>query len=281
VDNNSLTQNHYSKNLKKMKKGNLFNSYLRQLESENYSNFTPMYSGSPAEQMMYADATAAPTVMESCVQEVAASDPYVLTITNSNTSTSLTAVIFGAYANTNSAVTNWGSDVGITITPSSGATYYALLAQSMSNPFMIYSWRLDADTIAQLSQTLYVNYTNAGNGKLARIPINMNVRRNLYYNSDKGLEFVYPIKVDGNTYFTITILASSSLTLTMFPQAVADQTQALGGNVARLTKEYQIPQMSVMPMVTDVNQQTISNVPSRIVGTRYAPPVNWQTMSQK
>lgn len=265
-----------------MKKGNLFNSYLRQLESENYSNFTPMYSGYPAEQMMYADATAAPTVMESCVQEVAASDPYVLTITNSSTSNNLVATLFGGYVNSDTkTVTNFGNSTDLTITPASGASYYALLMQSMSNPFMIYSWRLDADTVSQLSQTLYVNYTNAGNGKLARIPINMNVRRNLYYNSDKGLEFVYPIKVDGNTYFTITILAKSSLTLTMFPQAVADQTQALGGNVARLTKEYQIPQMSVMPMVTDVNQQTISNVPARIVGTRYAPPVNWQTMPQK
>jgi hypothetical protein len=280
VDNNSLTQNHYSKNLKKMKKGNLFNSYLRQLESENYSNFTPMYSGSPAEQMMYADATAAPTVMESCVQEVAASDPYVLTITNSSTS-NLVATLFGGYVNTyDPKVDNYGNDGSITITPASGASYYALLMQSMSNPFMIYSWRLDADSVAQLSQALYVNYTNAGNGKLARIPINMNVRRNLYYHSDRGLEFVYPIKVDGNTYFTITILKESSLTLTMFPMVVADMTQALGGNVARMTKEYQIPQMSAQQVAT-VDQQTISNVPSRIVGTRYAPPVNWQTMSQK
>jgi hypothetical protein len=252
-----------------MKKGNLFNSYLRQLEKENFSNFTPIYSGQPAEMMMYADATAAPTVMESCVQQVAASDPYVLTITNSNTTASQTAVLFGAYTNMNPDVAgaNFGSDAGITITPSSGSSYFALLAQSMSNPFMIYSWRLDSDTAAQLNQTLYVNYTNAGNGKLARIPINMNVRRNLYYNSSNGLEFVYPIKVDGNTYFTMTILAGGVITVTMFPQAVADLTQTLGGNVARIAKQYDIPQMSVMPMVTEPNLQPISNVPSRIVGT--------------
>jgi len=270
-----------------MKKGNLFNSYLRQLEKENYSNFTPIYSGQPAEQMMYADA--APTVMESCIQEVAASDPYVLTITNTNTAASETAVLFGGYVNTDCSATkpaNFGSGAHISITPASGSSYYSLLAQSMSNPFMIYSWRLDSDSIAQLSQTLYVNYTNAGNGKLARIPINMNVRRNLYYNSDKGLEFVYPIKVDGNTYFTITILAETSLTITMFPQAVADQTQALGGNVARIAKQYDIPQMSVMPMIAEINGTSISNVPSRIVGSRnaygsVAMPTNWQAISQK
>lgn len=265
-----------------MKKGNLFNSYLRQLETENYSRFTPIYTGQPAEQMMYADATAAPTVMESCVQEVAASDPYVLTITNANTSSSVIATLFGGYVNSDAkGVTNYGNDASLTITPASGASYYALLMQSMSNPFMIYSWRLDADTVAQLSQTLYVNYTNAGNGKLARIPINMNVRRNLYYNSDKGLEFVYPIKVDGNTYFTISILAGSSITITMFPQAVADMTQTLGGNVARIAKQYDIPQMSVMPMIAEINGTSISNVPSRIVGSRGAMSSNWQPMPQK
>lgn len=268
-----------------MKKGNLFNSYLRQLEKENYSNFTPIYSGQPAEQMMYADG--APTVMESCIQEVAASDPYILTITNSNTAASETAVLFGGYANSEPKdVTNYGSGNNITITPASGASYYALLMQSMSNPFMIYSWRLDSDTAAQLNQTLYVNYTNAGNGKMARVPINMNVRRNLYYNADNGLEFVYPIKVDGNTYFTMTILAGGVITVTMFPQAVADMTQTLGGNVARIAKQYDIPQMSVMPMVAEINGSTISNVPARIVGSRnaygsVAMPNNWQAISQK
>lgn len=219
--------------------------YLNQVE-ETYSNFD-----SPADNFMYASATPVAPVMASCIQEVQASDPYIFTITNSSSVASAKAVLFGAYSNTNPNVTNYGSDPTITITPSSGSSYFAFLQQMVGNPFMAYTWRLDSNTEGQLNQTLFVNYTNAGNGKSARVPISLVSRRNLFYQNQYGLEFVYPVKVDGNTYFDLTLLKSGVITITIFPKDVADTTQAFGQKT--IAKTYEIPTLSALPTVQASN----------------------------
>lgn len=231
-------------------KNNTLNRYLSQIENESFSNFDAVFSNQPAERQFMADGGAATAPMAACVEQVQASDPYILTITNTNTGSRKKAILFGAYTYLDPAqiLTNYGSEVGITITVGSGSTYWALLMQTAVNPLMIYSWRYETTTAAQFSNTLYVNYTNMGNGKSARVPVPMNVRRNLFYNQNYASEFVYPVGIDGNTYFELYLNASEIVTITLFPQSVADMKQTLSGK--QLAKTYEVPIQSVLPTIS-------------------------------
>jgi hypothetical protein len=234
-------------------KKNFLNRYLSQIETETFSNFDTVFSNQPAERQFMADGGVAAPAMAACIEQVQASDPYIITITNTNTSARKKAILFGAYTYLDPAeiaknANGYGSDVGISITVGSGSSYWALLMQTAVNPLMIYSWRYETTTAAQFSNTLYVNYTNMGNGKSARVPVPMNVRRNLFYNQDYTSEFVYPVGIDGNTYFELYLNASETVTITMFPQTVADMKQALTGR--QVAKTYEVPIQSVLPTIS-------------------------------
>lgn len=231
-----------------MRNKSLFNRYLSQIEEE-HSNFETVFSNIPAERSFMAEGAVAAPAMAACIEQVQASDPYIITLTNTNTGARQKAVLFGAYTylDPTQIAANYGSDAGIQISVGSGSSYWALLMQTAVNPLMIYSWRYETTTAAQFSNTLYVNYTNMGNGKSARVPVPMNVRRNLFYNQNYASEFVYPVGIDGNTYFELYLNAAEVVTITMFPQTVADMKQVLSGK--QVAKTYEVPIQSVLPTI--------------------------------
>lgn len=236
---------------------NLMSKYLSQIEKETQSNEIGR-EVSPAEQFMYVEAAqAAAPMMNNCMTAVREADAYSVTITNGSSVASAKAVLFGTYANSNPTITpRYGSDVNISVTPDSGSSYFAFLQQAMANPFTIYSWRIEANTSAQLNQPLFVVYTNAATGNSARVNIQLSIRRNLFYpgNGQYAMEFIKTINVDGNTQFEVNMLPSGVMTISMFANAVADMKQALANTgTASIAKRFETPVLSYLPTVNANN----------------------------
>lgn len=192
---------------------------------DNYGNFTPDDLTSSADA---GGAAALPV-----------SKPYVLRIENTNVGATVNAILFGF--NTFYGQTNYGNNVAIAITSTTAANYGQLLTQSQNKPFDIAKWRFSCSNTAQLDQTMTISYVDA-NGRTCSDPVTLTNYKDPYQQVNTLLDVNYPVKVDGNTYLTIPMLASAILYLSMFPQGIADQANTLvggGGN-----KGFRIPKLA-------------------------------------
>lgn len=166
------------------------------------------------------------------------SKPYVLRIENTTAGT-LTANIFGF--NTYYGQTNFGNNVGIVITSTTASSYGQLLTQSQNKPFDIAKWRFSCSNTTQLDQTMTCYYVD-GNGRGCFDPVTLTNYKDPYQYQSTVLDVNYPVKVDGNTYLQIPILASAVLFLSMWPQGIADQAARLvGGNA---NKDFRVPKIA-------------------------------------
>ena len=146
--------------------------------------------------------------------------PYIVNIVNS-TGAALTAILFGH--NIYAATANYGSAVGLVVTNAAdpNGSYYQLLSQSATKPFVVNRWRFISSTTSQLSQTMTVTFTEA-NGRRVTLPISLVVHKDAFQNATDSVDVTYPLKIDGDTYLSISIVAGATLTLVMFPSQIAD-----------------------------------------------------------
>jgi hypothetical protein len=199
-----------------MKKASFnFDGYLRESQerfnSMNASEFFPANGG----RMFFADGGAAPAVAPS---------PYQITYDNSVAS-ALTAVAFGL--NKYLLTTNFGTTPGITVTPSqTNISYLMLLQQSASQPFETSLVRVESANTTQVTQVLNVTKVDASGQELTT-PVITQSYKSAYQFQSTLIDVPVKLFIDGNTYVTFTVLASSSVTLTFFPAVKVNTAQAL------------------------------------------------------
>lgn len=184
--------------------------------------------------------------------------PYQLTVVNS-TAGNLTMVIFGNNANLLS--TNFGSSVGLSVTPAqTNITYLQLLQQSASQPFETSLIRVQSTNSSQVTQILTVTVTDA-NGQSATLPIITQSYFSSYQQQSGILDVPYQLKIDGNTSITSTILANTTVTYTFFPAEKVNTAKGLAGQGA--VQVYGNPQVNLGGMTFPKRPTLAGRRPSR------------------
>jgi len=182
---------------------------------------------------------------------VAVSDPYVIQYQNTSTS-DVTAYLFGY--NDYFGETNYNNPAAVVITNLQGGTYGRLIAQSNNKFFKIGKWRFQSATTSQLQQTLTINHVDA-NGKQYSTPLNLSIMRDAYQQQSDILDVTKPVTVDGNTYLTFTLKASTTFVISMFPIAVLSGKAKLNGgaydNTARAPR---LSGKNVAPVIIQTTQ---------------------------
>ena len=152
--------------------------------------------------------------------------PYQVTVVNS-TAGNLTLVLFGQ--NQYLLSTNYGSSVGLSVTPAqTNVSYLQLLQQSASQPFETSLLRVQSTNASQVTQILTVTVTDA-NGQSATLPIITQSYFSSYQQQSGILDVPYQVKIDGNTSITSTILANTTVTYTFFPAEKVNTAKGLAG----------------------------------------------------
>jgi len=152
--------------------------------------------------------------------------PYQVNVTNTTAGT-LTCILFGL--NTYLLTNNFGSSVGVTVTPAqSNVSYLELLQQSASQPFETSLIRIQTSNPSQITQILTLTSKDA-NGQLCQIPIITQSYFSANQFQSTILDVPYPVKIDGNTYLTFPILANTTATYTFFPAEKVNPARNLNG----------------------------------------------------
>ena len=167
--------------------------------------------------------------------------PYQVSITNSTAGT-LTATLFGK--NTNLLLANFGSPVGIAVTPSqANVTYVELLQQSAEQPFETSLMRVQSTNTAQITQIVTITSRDA-NGQQCTVPI----ITQSYFSANQFqagiLDVPYNVRIDGNTQIQFPVLATTTVVLTFFPSEKINTSRALANLSA--VKKYTAPTVPVI-----------------------------------
>ena len=166
--------------------------------------------------------------------------PYQVLVQNT-TAGSLSLVMFGY--NQFLLSTNFGSSVGLSVTPAqTNVSYLQLLTQSASQPFETSLIRVQSSNATQVTQIITVTVTDA-NGQSATLPIITQSYFSSYQQQSGILDVPYSVKIDGNTSLTSTILANTTVTYTFFPAEKVNVAKGLGGQGA--VQVYGNPQVNL------------------------------------
>jgi hypothetical protein len=166
--------------------------------------------------------------------------PYQVTITNTN-GTTANAVLFGY--NKYLLTSNFGSDTGVTVTPSqSNVTYLELLQQSAGQPFETSLIRIQSSNTSQITQVLTITSKDA-NGQQCLIPLITQSYFSANQFQSTILDVPYSLTIDANTYITIPVLATTTVVFTFFPAEKINPARNLGGKPQ--AKPYGAPSVAI------------------------------------
>lgn len=171
--------------------------------------------------------------------------PYVLNITNVSATQISNFDIFGAYQYLNTGIGVWSNGSltisGVTISSGlSNVTYQFLLAQSQMSPFSIGRTQIivGSGSSTQASQPITVNTIDA-NGNAAQIALTP--LYSPFQQQTNTLILDQMFRIDGGTKLTMTILASVTFSLYLFPQDNINIARGLAGQPVAQT--YANPQL--------------------------------------
>ena len=85
--------------------------------------------------------------------------------------------------------------------------------------FQIGQWRFISTTSSQLTQSLTINYVDA-NGDVLQKPFTLSVLKDPYQFQSDTLDIRKTITVDANTFLTFPLLATTTLTIAMWPNQI-------------------------------------------------------------
>lgn len=192
------------------------------------------------------------------IDMVKSPSPYQVTVSNTTAGT-LTLVLFGK--NQYLLSTNFGSSVGLVVTPAqTNVSYLQLLQQSADQPFETSLIRVQSSNSTQVTQILTVTITDA-NGQSATLPIITQSYFSSYQQQSGILDIPYQLKIDGNTSVTTPILATTTVTYTFFPAEKVNVAKGLAGKGA--VQVYGNPQVNLGGM-TFPKRPTLARVRRRI-----------------
>ena len=182
----------------------------------------------------------------------AVSDPYVLQVQNTNTSTAYTATIFGF--NDYFGTTNFGNNAAIVITSLQGGTYNRMIAQTNNKPFKIGKMRFQSTVASNIAGTVTINHVDA-NGKLFQTPLNLSIMRDAYQQQSDIVDVSRPITVDGNTFLTLSVYQGSTIVISFFPVSIISPKAKLNGGM--FDNKARAPRLSgknVAPVIIQTTQ---------------------------
>lgn len=229
-----------------MKKNNFnIDRYLDEAEQrfsgfygDDYDDFIgddfDLFEGEDEELMQYSNATGRGMNM------LKTPAPYQVLV-NNTTAGNLTLVMFGY--NQFLLSTNFGSSVGLSVTPAqTNVSYLQLLTQSSSQPFETSLIRIQSANTTQVTQIITISVSDA-NGQSATLPIITQSYFSSYQQQSGILDVPYSVKIDANTSLTSTILPSTLVTYTFFPAEKVNVAKGLGGEGA--VQVYGNPQVNL------------------------------------
>ncbi len=187
--------------------------------------------------------------------------PYQVSVVNSTAGT-LTAVLFGY--NIYQLTSNFGSAVGITVTPSqTNVSYLQLLSQSASQPFETSLIRIQSSNNSQITQIITINSSDA-NGQSCTIPL----ITQSYFSANQFqagiLDIPFAVRVDGNTYLSFGVLANTTVTITLFPREKANLSRNL--NKQGALQNYAFPTVPVASQPVYVSPRAGGRRPAKRIG---------------
>lgn len=191
--------------------------------NENYSNYdgwdnADSYDYMATDEYNYAS--------EGAGMEAKASLPFIINIANSTTDDVANVVFLGANSNLFGA-TNFGNAAAITITMDNGnVTYTEFLESIKSEPFKVGLMYLQSANDAQPFKQLVINYREP-NGREVTLPVSPALDP---MQQQGGVTIVrHKFPVNAFTKLTTTILASSTLTVRLYPMEQLDVSRGLSG----------------------------------------------------
>lgn len=191
--------------------------------NDNFSNYSGGWNNLTMDKFMNADA--------SINAGVGASEPLNFQVANGGTTNISDVVLLGAYENTATGVPNYGNDANITITMDNAGTTYAMYLESLkAQYFSVGQIYLSSSNSSQLTKTLTVQYRES-QGKTTQLPIfpKLDPMQNLTTALNVWTQF----PVDGYTKISFTVLASTTVTISLYPMAVIDQANQLVGKASQ------------------------------------------------
>jgi hypothetical protein len=207
--------------------------------NNNYSGYNGDYDYQLADDLNFSGANGVEADMPAAVTP----SPYQITVSNT-TAGVLTVVLFGK--NEYLLSTNFGSDVGITVTPSqSNVTYIQLLNQSAEQPFETSLIRVQSSNASQVTQILTITSTDA-NGQECTVPL----ITQSYFSANQFqsgiIDVPYSVRIDGNTNIQSPVLAGATVTYTFFPAAKVNPSRALNKGAMGAIKGYAAPSVPII-----------------------------------
>ena len=174
-------------------------------------------------------------------QAAPTSQPYIVNVQNTNTSTAISAVtILGAYSVLGSAAPAYGNNVAISITMGiANISYNEFLYQSMNKPFTVGLTYLTSATAAQVLETLTITQKDV-NGNVASKVLTPTIDPYQFQTDKVAFKFEY--RIDGFTNMVISqVLASSTLKIYFYPSETVATSRALAGR--RAVQDYRNPRV--------------------------------------
>ncbi len=182
--------------------------------------------------------------------------PYQVLV-NNTTAGNLTLVMFGY--NQFLLSTNFGSSVGLSVTPAqTNVSYLQLLTQSSSQPFETSLIRIQSANTTQVTQIITISVSDA-NGQSATLPIITQSYFSSYQQQSGILDVPYSLKIDGNTSVSFPVLATTVVIITFFPAEKVDTARALNGKNAKAV--YGNPQVNLGGMTFP--KRAMASAPAR------------------
>ena len=191
-------------------------------------------------------------------QHVAISDPYVVSYANAGTS-NVTSYLFGFNDFNNQ--TNYGNNAAVTITNvQTGVTgsnpggYQRIISQSNNKNFKVGKWRFQSTTSSQLQITVSIVHVDS-NGKQYITPLNLSILRDAYQFQSDIIDITKPVTVDANTYLQFTLIASATLTISIFPVSIISNKAKLnGGQALNTARAPRLSGKNVSPVIIQTSQ---------------------------
>lgn len=184
-----------------------------------FDNFDDDYSGYDIDEYDNADGgmDSAPT-----------SQPYIVSIRNTNTASGFPVTILGAYTNLGSTSPSYNNNGAISISMGiAGITYSEFLYQSMNKPFQVGLTYFQSATANQVLETITIVNKDI-NGNESQKVLVPTIDPYQQQSTIIALKFAY--KVDGFTSLVISsVLASATAKVYFYPSETASPSRALAG----------------------------------------------------
>ena len=156
------------------------------------------------------------------------SQPYIVSIKNTNTATAFPVTILGAYTNIGATSPNFNNNGAISISMGiAGITYSEFLYQSMNKPFQCGLTYFQSATANQVLETITIVNKDI-NGNESQKVLVPTIDPYQQQSTIIALKFAY--KVDGFTSLVISsVLASATAKIYFYPSETASPSRALAG----------------------------------------------------